>query len=124
MIAIVAAAAALSALVTYALTRPAPQQQPQQQWPVANATVYFHKSIAVNYTGYWKVPLGWVETGGDVVLWLNVTVPGGEVYGVYVNGAEYGNPATVLLHRGVYTVEALVHIPRATNITVEYRVWS
>jgi len=122
---IVAAAvsAVTAALITYALT-PKGAPAPRTNTSVYNATVHCLKSLTVNYSGYWRIPVCQINANGDVVLWLNATVPGGRVYSVYIDGVEYGNPATAVLNRGTHTVEVLAYIPNATDIIVEYRVLS
>jgi len=123
IIAVAAVSAVAAALITYALT-PKGAPAPRTNTSVYNATVHCLKSLTVNYTGYWRVPVCWVNADGDVVLWLNVTVPGGRVYSVYIDGAEYSNPATAVLNKGTHTVEVLAYIPGAIDIIVEYKVLS
>jgi len=74
------------------------------------------------YAGYVRVPVGWVFTDSGVLLHIYAAVEGGEVYGVYVDGVKYGNPALVPLAPGNHTVEVFAYVPGRTQIKVEYRV--
>jgi len=74
------------------------------------------------YAGYVRVPVGWVFTDSDVLLHIYAAAEGGEVYGVYVDGVKYGNPALVTLAPGNHTVEVFAYVPGRTQIKVEYRV--
>jgi len=76
----------------------------------------------VDYPGWWRIPIGWIYNDKDVLVFLNVTTIGGEVYGVYIDGYEYNNPLTVLLKPGNHTVSVVVYVPDKIQIKVEYRV--
>jgi len=82
----------------------------------------FYNNATVDYPGWWTVPLGWVYVDKDVILYINVTAVGGQVYSLYIDGVEYGNPATAWLTAGNHTVVAAIYAPGVTNIRVEYRV--
>jgi len=82
----------------------------------------FNDNITIPYPGYFSLVLGWIYVDKDALLYLNVTTTNGTVYGLYIDGVEYSNPATVWLTPGNHTISAIVYAPGETQIKVEYRV--
>jgi len=111
----IALAVAAIAMSIYAIQKPTTTTAT----PAVKAKFY---NATVDYPGWWTVPLGWVYVDRDSVIYLNVTATGGTVYSVYIDGVEYGNPATAWLTAGNHTVAASVYAPGVTNIRVEYKV--
>jgi len=113
--AIVLAVAAI-AMSIYAIQRPTTAAAPQ---PAVKAKFY---NATVDYPGYWTVQLGWVYVDKDAILYINATAVGGQVYSLYIDGVEYGNPATLWLTAGNHTIAAAVYAPGQITLKVEYRV--
>jgi hypothetical protein len=100
------------------MTMPKPYQETH-----ASATVKLPQTVYVEYPGTAFVDLGWIyvdKAPAVVTLRANSTTAW-----FYLNGVNYGNPATLTLEQGNHTVALLVYVPvNGTKIKIEWQVVS
>jgi len=89
----------------------------------ASVTVRLPSTVTVDYPGTVFTNLGWIyvdKAPAVVTLTANSTAAW-----FYLDGVQYGNPATLTLSPGNHTVALLVVVPKnGTNIQINYQVVS